>query len=71
MNMTDTGIADGDHKRMEYGIVRIINLHRPTHGSDYLKAQSLGTDKDPKREDSFCGSADQTQILLHYTVYAL
>ncbi len=54
------------HERMEYGIVQIINLHRPTQ--ERLREDSkLEASKRqiPKAGNSINGSADQTQTLQH------
>ncbi len=58
------------HERMEYGIVRIINLHIRTQ-EELLEDSKPRRGKDSKTEDSIRELANQTQTLLQYTVYAL
>ncbi len=59
-----------DDTQMKYGIVWIINLPWPAQERLFEDSKPW-QDKDLKMEDSINGSADQTQTLLHYTVYAL
>ncbi len=75
MNMTDTDTTNGDTQ-----MNRIWNSpnNQPTQTHTgaitwRLKAWSLEETKtkNPKTEDLMSGSANQTQTLLHYTVYAL
>ncbi len=75
MNMTNTDMANGETQTN--GIWNSINNQSTQTYAGVitwrLKAWSLEDIKtnDPKTEDSISGSANQTQTLLHYPVYAL
>ncbi len=65
--MTDTNTADSD-TRMNGIWNSPNNQSTENYAGANLKTRR---DKDPKIEDSISRSVDQTQTLLHYTVYAL